>query len=130
MKTSINFHQPYRPIGLAILALALASLPLSCVQPHQQAADALRQQSIQASRGPKPIPNYPAQAETNGWEGTVVLRLVIGSDCKASSVEVAQSSGHGILDDTARDSVSKWTFRPDEIGTNPVEIPIRFQLFK
>jgi TonB family protein len=117
-----------RAFGLASLALMPASILLGCSGSNQQAADSLPQQNVPFGPGPKPIPYYPELAARNDWEGTVVLRVVVGSDCRASAVEVAQSSGHGILDDAAKECVRKWTFLPNEIGTNMETI--RFNIMK
>jgi TonB family protein len=59
---------------------------------------------------------------------TVVLQFKVGSDGRASSVEVAQSSGHEILDEAAKECLTKWMFRSDEIGTNTMQVPIAFKL--
>ncbi len=42
---------------------------------------------------------YPAEARRLGLEGRVVFRALIGTDGRAKSCEIVQSSGHMILDD-------------------------------
>ena len=71
-------------------------------------------------------PPYPPQALNNGWSGTVVLRVLVGDNYRPYSVEVAQSSGHEILDESAKNCVAKWTFPTKAIGTNTV--PISFKI--
>ena len=55
---------------------------------------------------------YPKQAERNGWTGTVLLNLSINADGEVEKVGIAKSSGHRVLDQQARQSVSAWRFKP------------------
>ena len=77
-------------------------------------------------------PVYPAQAIQNGWEGTVVLRLHVGTDGSVEEVEVISSSGHTVLDDAAIRSVRGWRFEPACRLGRPVACtvrqPLRFAL--
>ena len=77
-------------------------------------------------------PPYPILAREQGWEGTVVLRLVINPDGKVSSAEPRQSSGFPLLDESAVQAVQQWTFLPAKNGEFPitavVDLPIRFDL--
>ena len=59
-----------------------------------------------------PEPEYPQEARVQGLEGTVTLRLELVADGTVGRVEVAQSSGHAILDTTARDAVKTWRHTP------------------
>ena len=43
--------------------------------------------------------DYPAEALKNGWEGKVVFRALIGTDGRAKTCEIVQSSGYDVLDD-------------------------------
>lgn len=114
----MNFRQPLHPIGMPTLTALLALFLFGCAEIHQQSANSTSQQAVQVGRGSKPCPKYPELALRNDWQGNVVLRVVVRSNCRAASIEVAQSSGHEILDDAAKDCVSKWRFRPEEVGTN------------
>jgi protein TonB len=81
-----------------------------------------------------PAPAYPSEARRNGWQGLVVLRVGVGADGRAMQIEVEQSSGFDILDESAQKTVKKWRFRPAKIGAMAVEsqvrVPIRFELNK
>lgn len=57
-------------------------------------------------------PPYPKRAERNGWEGTVVLHLLINANGEVEKVGIAQTSGYELLDQQARASVSAWRFKP------------------
>ena len=50
---------------------------------------------------------YPNEAMQNSWEGTATIRLKIGSDGKIAAVEVANSSGHAMLDEQASITINK-----------------------
>jgi protein TonB len=75
-------------------------------------------------------PRYPELARLRGWEGTVLLRLMIAADGRVTNVEVAESSGYPILDAEAVTTVRTWKGRPATRGGKPVAteelLPVRF----
>lgn len=78
-------------------------------------------------------PPYPARAMRRRMEGTVFLNVTIGTDGRAKRVELAESSGHRILDNQALKYVKRWKFTPAKDGSGqPVEdtlrLPITFDL--
>ena len=79
-----------------------------------------------------PAPEYPPQAKKRGYEGTVILEVLVTKEGKAGKGSVFQSSRYSSLDEAAVSSVKKWRFEPGEMGDNkvdmPVKIPIRFKL--
>ena len=79
-----------------------------------------------------PAPGYPMQAKKKGYEGTVVLEVLVTKEGKAGKVSVFQSSRYSLLDESAVSSVKKWRFEPGKRGDEKVDmtvkIPIRFQL--
>ena len=87
-------------------------------------------------RGPaylrNPVPSYPRVARLSGWEGTTVLRVLVRKDGRGDKIEISQSSGFPILDESSVETVRRWRFLPARAGEEPVdswvEIPIRFQL--
>ena len=58
---------------------------------------------------------YPAIAMEKGWQGRVVVRLVIGANGMLASATINTSSGHDILDNQAIDMLKK--------GKTTVQIP-------
>ncbi len=82
--------------------------------------------------GDNPPMPYPHSARRRGWEGDVLLRVDVSSSGKVLSAHIETSSGYGILDDTALQTVSKWRFRPASINGTPkadtVLVPVHFQL--
>jgi periplasmic protein TonB len=86
-----------------------------------------------ADYGASPPPAYPRRSRRRGEQGTVTLRVLVGSDGGVVRVEVAQSSGYGLLDDAARETVrTRWRFVPARHAGTAVEswvlVPIRFAL--
>lgn len=82
--------------------------------------------------GFNPKPPYPDLARRRGYEGTVILSVLVSRDGSAASVRVAQSSGYSLLDRSALETVAGWRFVPAKLGGEPVEmeveVPVRFQL--
>jgi TonB family protein len=79
-----------------------------------------------------PTPVYPFQAKKRGYEGTVILEVLVTKEGKAGKVSIFQSSRYSLLDESAVSSVKKWRFEPGKRGDEkvdmPVKIPIRFKL--
>lgn len=80
-----------------------------------------------------PAPAYPRAALLDGATGTVLLRVVVGTDGKPSAVTIHRSSGDRRLDEAARRQVLRgWRFRPAMRDGRPVEaigiVPIDFVL--
>lgn len=77
-----------------------------------------------------PPPKYPAEAARNGWQGEVILRLLVALDGSVSQVVVAKSSGYSILDEAALHAVRRWKAIPATRGGEPVAvvklIPVQF----
>ncbi|MES2886831.1 MAG: energy transducer TonB [Pseudomonadota bacterium] len=79
-----------------------------------------------------PAPTYPEMAQRQGWQGKVVLRVLVLPSGQPASVEVKQSSGRNVLDQAALSAVKQWTFEPSRRGSTPIEgwatVPIDFKL--
>jgi len=75
---------------------------------------------------------YPKTARRRGWEGEVLLKVEVTANGKVVAVQVEKSSGYGILDQTAREAVALWTFRPARRNGQPIAdtvlVPVRFEL--
>lgn len=86
---------------------------------------------LQALRSPPPP--YPAEAMRSGLMGVVELEILVGVDGRPLDVRIVRSSGHRVLDQTARRTVlSKWTFVPAMRDGRAVEalgrVPVEFRL--
>ncbi|WP_378953667.1 energy transducer TonB [Pelosinus sp. sgz500959] len=77
-------------------------------------------------------PAYPYEARRAGWEGTVVIRILVGTDGSPSAVTVRTSSGYSVLDDAAAQGVKSWRFSPARQSDKPVEsyydVRVKFDL--
>jgi protein TonB len=79
-----------------------------------------------------PVPEYPLIARRRGYQGTVVLEVLVSRDGKVKELNLSASSGHSVLDRAALASVKGWLFDPGTRGGEKVEmwvkVPVRFQL--
>lgn len=79
-----------------------------------------------------PAPDYPRMARHRGYQGNVVLEVLVARDGSVGDLRVFKSSGYSVLDQAALDSVKKWAFVPGMRGNENVEmwvrVPIRFEL--
>lgn len=83
--------------------------------------------------GMNPKPPYPLAARRLGLEGVVLLEVLVRPDGSPAEVIVRESSGHVMLDESARTTVrTRWRFIPARRGNVPVEsrvtFPVRFTL--
>ncbi len=82
--------------------------------------------------GGNPPPEYPRLARRRGWQGTVLLGVVVDEKGRPLEVMIKKSSGYPLLDRAARKTVCGWSFIPASRGRRPVRariiVPIRFVL--
>lgn len=69
---------------------------------------------------------YPPLARKRKQEGTVIAEFSIGSKGRPRNIRITKSSGYGLLDSAARDTIVKAAPFPDVKGT--IEVPVRFSL--
>lgn len=67
-------------------------------------------------------PRYPMESRRKHEQGTVVLRLLIGTDGRVADISVAQSSGFVRLDRAALQAVRDWRWQPTVRDGQPVEV--------
>lgn len=67
-------------------------------------------------------PAYPVTAKTDGVEGTVLLRAVIGLDGTVVNLEQVNRTVDARLVEAARDAVKQWRYSPTLLNGNPVEV--------
>jgi len=79
--------------------------------------------------GRQPAPEYPRSALREGQEGTVQVRMLVGTDGRVMTAEAWQSSAWPMLDEAAVHCVrQRWRFRPGAMRS--YEVSIRFQIRK
>ena len=79
-----------------------------------------------------PRPQYPKRARRRGYEGTVVLEVLVDGNGRVKELRILTSSGHSVLDKAALKSVNGWLFEPGMVGDEKVDmwvrVPVRFEL--
>jgi protein TonB len=67
-----------------------------------------------------------------GWQGSVVLRVLVDAQGNATEVTVVASSGQSVLDQSAVEAVRRWKFSPALEAGRPAamvhDVRIRFRL--
>lgn len=95
-------------------------------------AETFTEANFRANYAHNPKPEYPTIAKSRGWQGKVLLRVKVSAQGLSDAVEVEQSSGHEILDESAIEAVKNWRFIPAKRGETPVAssviVPIVFTL--
>lgn len=79
-----------------------------------------------------PAARYPSRARRLGWEGRVILELVVSAHGNVEKVSIASSSGHAALDRAGAEAARRWSFRPATRDGTPVahtvRVPVDFKL--
>lgn len=78
---------------------------------------------------------YPRLAAARGWEGDVVVKLVIARKGRLVSARVFRSSGHAVLDENALElvnAVQSFPPLPSQTGDDDLEVtvPVHYHLDK
>lgn len=78
-----------------------------------------------------PAPQYPDIARRAGLEGSVYVKVLVGSDGRVRSAEVVKSTNE-LFNDAALESAQRWTFTPALMANRTVSVwmtlPFRFRL--
>ena len=81
-------------------------------------------------QNPKPL--YPPLAQKRGWQGVVLLAVMVLADGSPAQLRIQKSSGYELLDKTALATVQKWHFLPGTKNNIPssmeVLVPVHFNL--
>ena len=79
-----------------------------------------------------PVPPYPFAAKKLKLQGTAVVRVLVSPEGQPKNVALEKTSGVRILDETAVETVRRWSFVPARRGNNRiaawVDVPIKFRL--
>jgi TonB family protein len=73
-------------------------------------------------------PEYPVRARREGWQGTVVVQVVLSSNGTIRSLNVLKSSGYDILDRSAVEAIRGWQFSSNVPEGCEGKITMRFVL--
>ena len=107
---------------------AAAAPPMPPGEASDRELVALYQNQIAGIVETRKLKRYPNEAMQNNWEGTATVLLKIGPDGKVAGVETASSSGHEMLDEQARISISKakpFVQIPEGLKGKPFEARVR-----
>lgn len=79
-----------------------------------------------------PPPTYPRIARIRGYQGDVMLDVLVNKNGTVGNLKMIKSSGYPLLDRAAKSSVKNWLFVPGMVGKKKVKmwvrVPIRFEL--
>ncbi|CAB1369281.1 Protein TonB [Denitratisoma oestradiolicum] len=113
---------------ITLQATPQAATPQSAPAP----VPALTQPRFDADYLDNPAPPYPPMARRLGEQGRVILRVHVLPNGQASEIHIQTSSNSSRLDQSARDTVSRWRFLPAQRGEEAIAawvlVPIAFSL--
>jgi protein TonB len=99
--------------------------------PNQPALTSATEEA-QPEYSKNPPISYPKRARRKGYEGTVLLEVLVNRNGKVDDLRILVSSGYAILDRSAVKSVKTWSFIPAKKGNDTVDmwvqVPVRFKL--
>ncbi len=72
-------------------------------------------------------PEFSEEARKNKWQGTVILRVVIGVDGKTHEISVQRSLGMG-LDEKAIEAARQWRFEPGQKDGKAVPVEVSMEI--
>ena len=107
----------------------------AAIQPTTQSDDTLSGSVLKIARPlykQNAAPPYPRKARRLGYQGIVMLKVLVDENGRVDDLTVHKSSGHSVLDRAALSAVRKWLFEPGTEGGIKkkmwVKIPVRFKL--
>jgi protein TonB len=100
------------PRHAALIAAALAACAMNTSAQTTSTTPTDATQPPPAPRKTCVMPVYPKEALRNEWTGKSTLSFLIGVDGRVKDSKVVKSSGHEILDEAAREALSKCQFKP------------------
>ena len=110
------------------LALTFTALPAAAGEidaaPNQ--GPSARERIVEIHERIQAVVVYPDMARRQGISGVSRVRFEVGGEGRARNIEVAGTSGHGVLDRAARRAVVEVVDLPWVYGR--LEVPVRFVL--
>jgi TonB family protein len=108
-------------VGLTVISLTAYAF----AAPSRFAAVVSGKELLQVFIYPR-APEYPYEAQRNGWSGRGVYRAFVTPDGKVSRVMILHSAGHSALDDVVIRAALQWRARSGR--AKEVDFPIIFVL--
>ncbi|MCD0245747.1 energy transducer TonB [Xanthomonas melonis] len=131
VQTPVDSEAPV--VDSATVAIPAAADPVAETAPVAATPSSGPVEAGQLQYLSSPAPSYPAAALRAGQQGTVLLRVLVGTDGRPTEVSVQTSSGHRVLDLAARSQVLRsWRFQPAMQNGQAVQayglVPVSFSL--
>lgn len=125
---SIAFALPVsRPAPVNPASQPVSSLPAGNTQSLSASGTAVQPLTFGRGEGKQPAPEYPMQARREGQEGSVRVRLSVGSDGRVIVAEAVEASQWPMLNDSVLRTIRKrWRFTPGSMRL--FEVVIHFKL--
>ena len=119
-----------RPVSLVAVALLLGPLAAPALRAQEEPLTA-GSAGVPAPKRTKTVaPEYPAEAQSQGIRGIVILELTIDKEGKVGDVKVIRSVPG--LDEAALDAARQWTYQVTKVDGKPVSVrltvPITFAM--
>jgi protein TonB len=116
-------------LHLFILPIAAVTLLGACGKSATPAAPAIAPTELTAAHTPPP--EYPVELACAGVGGKTILKVTIGTGGSVTDVQLLQSSGQKVLDESAQKRVrEEWKFNPATRNGQPVaqtiQVPVDF----
>ena len=130
-------HAPVVVPNVAPVEQGTVSVPVTAaptLAPPASAVPATPSAPIEASLGYRSAPlHFPGAALRQHLQGTVTLRVLVDKNGRPLQVVVESSSGHALLDRSAREQVlASWLFQPATVDGRHVQawarVPVTFDL--
>ncbi len=110
-----------------VVPAAQASYSKAVSETVDQPVTAVQTLTFGRGEGKQPAPEYPLLARREGQEGSVRVRLSVGTDGRVTHAEAAESCPWPLLNDSALRTISKrWRFAPG--SARLYEVVIHFKL--
>lgn len=130
VKLSIEFAEPV--VNVESVAAIPSTLPEQASSSSSVLGSGDQLASVDTSIGQGDVPVYPLSAIREGWEGTVMVRVIVNRDGQALFATIASSSGYRELDEAARKAILQWRFnaaiRDGRSVESQVLVPFEFKL--
>ncbi|HPG61192.1 MAG TPA: energy transducer TonB [Casimicrobium sp.] len=105
------------PVPLPSIAAPVAAVATAApVQVARPTPPRVELPSSDADYLQNPKPPYPRLSKRLNEQGTVVMRVLIGSNGEPMKAEIGKSSGFDRLDESAATTVMKWRYVPGKRG--------------
>ncbi|WP_431687321.1 energy transducer TonB [Hahella sp. NBU794] len=113
--------KPAQAVPTPAVAAAPVSAPVAVSAPSEP--------RYQLGEANTPKPEYPGLATRRGWQGTVMVELLVDALGNPVKVSIKRSSGYTVLDNQALKTLSGWRLAAaDGLDRETIVVPVVFRL--